>query len=72
MAVSSSEVCEGMRHNHDNMPVILAGGLGGKLKLGAPAQVGNKFVDLFAFIAEQMGAPVKGFGNASVIKGLTA
>lgn len=72
VAFSSSEICEGVRHNHDNMPVILAGGLGGKLKLGTPVQVGNKFVDLFAFIAEQMGAPVTGFGNAGMIKGLTA
>lgn len=72
VAFSSSEICEGERHNHDNMPVVLAGGLGGRLKLGAPVNVGNKFVDLFAFIAEQMGAPVKGFGNASLIKGLTA
>jgi Protein of unknown function (DUF1552) len=71
VAFSSSEICEGQRHNHDNMPVVLAGGLGGKLKLGAPVQVGNKFVDLFAFLAQQMGAPVTGFGNASLIKGLT-
>lgn len=68
---SSSEINEGGRHNHDNMPIVLAGGLGGKLKLGGPRAVGNRFVDLFAFLGEQMGAPVTGFGTAAMIKGLT-
>lgn len=67
---SSSEINEGARHNHDNMPVILAGGLGGKLKLGSPVAVGGRFVDLFAYIAQQMDTPVTGFGNAGVIKGI--
>jgi hypothetical protein len=52
------------------MPVILAGGLGGKLKLGSPVAVGGKFVDLFAYIAQQMDTPVTGFGNAGAIKGI--
>ncbi len=67
---SSSEICEGNRHNHDNMPVILAGGLGGKLRPGNTVDVGGKFVDLFAYLGEQMGAPVSGFGNAANIKGV--
>jgi len=52
----SSDISDGDRHNHDDMPVVLAGGAAG-FRMGQHVQVspGPWFGDLFLAIA-------KGFG----------
>ncbi len=56
---ASSEISDGNRHNHDDMPVILGGGLGGVIKPGQHIQYskGETFADLFMWIARNMGVP---------------
>jgi hypothetical protein len=56
---ASSEISDGNRHNHDDMPVILGGGLGGIIKPGQHLQFtkGETFADLFMWIARSMGVP---------------
>ena len=56
----SSEIGEGNSHNHNNMPVLLGGGLGGTIKsMGQHVQFakGETFADLFMLIAKNMGIP---------------
>jgi hypothetical protein len=55
----SSEISDGNKHNHDDMPVLLGGGLGGALKPGQHIQYSNAetFADLFMWVAKSMGLP---------------
>ena len=60
LAFCSSEISDGNRHNHDDMPVLLGGSLGGSIKLaGQHVQYtkGETFGDLFMWIAKTMGVP---------------
>jgi hypothetical protein len=60
LAFCSSEISDGNRHNHDDMPVLLGGSLGGLVKLsGQHVQYtkGETFSDLFMWIAKSMGVP---------------
>jgi hypothetical protein len=60
----SSEVSDGNRHNHDDLPVIMAGGLGGALTEGVHTQLdGAYFADLFMYVANAMGVPLDAFGE---------
>lgn len=72
VAFCSSEISDGNDHNHDNMPVLLVGGLGGRLSPtgGQTNLQGVRFVDLFAYLGEAMDAPVNGFGDAGRIQGV--
>jgi hypothetical protein len=60
-----SEISDGNRHNHDDMPVLLAGGLGGSFTPGQHRVFSNGeyFADLFMYIAKQMGVSVPSFGR---------
>lgn len=59
----SSEISHGNNHNHDEMPVLLAGGLGGAFPQGSHIQFNNEyFADLFMYIAQNMGVPLNSFG----------
>ena len=60
----SSEVSDGDRHNHTDLPVIYAGSLGGKLKTGVAMK--NHFrpiAEFYMAIAKGMGVPLDNFGN---------
>ncbi|HEY0138500.1 MAG TPA: DUF1552 domain-containing protein [Nannocystis sp.] len=61
----SSEISDGNQHNHDNMPVLLAGGLGGAITPGRHLKVPDKtpLANLFASIATGMGVPTGVFGD---------
>ncbi len=61
----SSEISDGNRHNHDDMPVLLAGGLGGAIKPGQHIQYARDehFADLFMFLAKSMGVTLDKFGE---------
>jgi hypothetical protein len=60
----SSDISDGDAHNHDDMPVILAGG-GAGFALGRHLQFPDKpqFGSLFLSIAQAFGAPVTTFGE---------
>jgi hypothetical protein len=64
-AFCSSEISGGNEHNHDNMPVLLGGSLGGTVKAGQHKVFsgGEYFADLYMFIAKQMGVPLTSFGS---------
>ena len=60
----SSEVSDGDRHNHNDLPVIYAGSLGGKLKTGVAISDNYKpIAEFYMAIAKSMGVPIKQFGN---------
>ena len=61
----SSEISDGNAHNHDNLPVLVAGKLGGAITPGRHMKVPDKtpLANLFTSIANAMGAPVDKFGD---------
>ncbi len=61
----SSEISDGNRHNHDNLPVLLAGGAGGQLDTGRHVRYADEppIADLFIRIASLMGVPLDTFGD---------
>lgn len=71
----SSDVSDGDAHNHDDMPVLLAGGAAG-FSMGRHVAYPEKphFGQLFLSIAKAYGSPVAAFGEhgTSELPGLTA
>jgi Protein of unknown function (DUF1552) len=61
----SSEISDGNNHNHDDMPVLLAGGLGGAITQGMHSEFSDDvyFADLYMYIAESMGVSLNSFGE---------
>lgn len=61
----SSEISDGDRHNHDDMPVILAGGGGGSVKTGRHIAYkdGAKMSNLFISMLSSFGIQVDTFGD---------
>ena len=72
VAFCSSEISDGNLHNHNDMPVLLGGSLGGTIKsTGQHIQFANgeTFADLFMWIAKNMGVPpMTSFGDAGTGK----
>lgn len=65
-ALLCTEVSDGNTHQHDDMPLALAGGAAGGIDTGRLHDVGyRRHGDLFAGIATAMGAPFDGFGQDS-------
>lgn len=61
-----SEVCDGNTHSHDNLPFVLAGRGGGKVRTGRLLQYGNRrHADLLLSIAQAMGQSISHFGQGS-------
>jgi hypothetical protein len=59
----SSDVSDGDRHNHDDMPVVVAGG-GAGFKTGQAIQyTGNWFGELYVAIAKGLGVNIDTFGE---------
>ncbi len=61
----SSEISDGDRHNHDDLPVILAGGGGGAVKPGRHIvyRGGAKVANLCVSMLRSVGANVDSFGD---------
>lgn len=61
----ASEISDGDWHNHNDMPVILAGSMGGKIKTGEHLRFTQErsFGDLFLTIAQNAGLDIETFGN---------
>ncbi len=64
----SSEVQDGDTHSHTNLPVLVAGGMGGKLAVGQHLdfrESPRRMSDLFLAFLEAYGTPVASFGDAT-------
>lgn len=66
LVLCCTEVCDGNTHGHDDMPLILAGGGGGKIRTGRVLDNGyRRHGDLMVSIAHAMGDPITYFGDSS-------
>jgi hypothetical protein len=60
-----TEVCDGNTHSHDDMPFVLAGGAGGRLRTGRALDFGGApHGDLLVTIARAMGDGLARFGQS--------
>jgi len=69
-----TEINWGPSHGHTDMPFVLGGGTGGKLRSGSVYQAnGRRHPDLMASIAQALGTSAQGWfgGNHSPLDGLT-
>ena len=66
MIVYGSGISDGDRHNHDNLPILLAGGAGGRVKPGAHLRYDKEtpLCDLYLWMMRQMGATAERFGDS--------
>jgi hypothetical protein len=69
MVVYGSGNGDGNAHNHDNLPVLLAGKGGGTIASGQHVKIGRRpevpITNLFLALFERMGAPAKSFGDST-------
>lgn len=67
MIVYGSGIADGNAHNHDNLPVLLAGGGGGTIQSGRHIRVSKEtpMANLYMSMLERMGAPVERFGDST-------
>lgn len=61
----SSEISDGNAHNHNNLPVLLAGKLGGAITPGRHVKYGGEppLANLFISLAHAFGIPADSFGD---------
>lgn len=67
MIVYGSGLADGNRHNHDNLPVLLAGGGGGTLTPGRHVKLPAKvpMTNLYLALLERLGAPTERLGDST-------
>jgi hypothetical protein len=67
MLVYGSGISDGDRHNHDDLPIILAGGGGGRIKTGRHIRYknGTPLCNLYLWMMRQMGAKADTFGDSN-------
>ena len=66
LVVLCTEVCDGNTHQHDDMPIVLAGGAGGAIRGGRLLDVGTRrHGDLWVSVAQAMGEDLWRFGDSS-------
>jgi hypothetical protein len=67
MVVYASGLSDGNSHRHDDLPVILAGGAGGRLAAGRHLRLDGErpMSDLFVTMLDLVGAPVERFGDST-------
>ena len=73
MIMYGSGIGDGNRHNHDDLPIVLAGGGGGTLKTGRHVRFEREtpMANLFLSMLDRMGAPTERFGDSTgLLKGL--
>jgi len=66
MILYGSAISDGNRHNHDDLPILLAGGGGGTLKTGRylKYEKDTPLNNLFLSMAQRMGAPLDSLGDS--------
>ncbi len=67
MIVYGSGISDGDRHNHDDLPIVLAGAAGGQIKTGRHIRYknGTPLCNLYLWMMHQMGAKADSFGDSS-------
>ncbi len=69
MIVYGSGIGDGNRHNHDDLPILLAGRGGGSIKCGRhlvfPKSADTPLMNLYLALFERMGAPARSFGDST-------
>jgi hypothetical protein len=66
MVLICTEVADGNSHPHDNMPLVLCGGGGGRLRTGQLLQYAyRRHADLLITMANAMGDNITSFGDTS-------
>lgn len=67
MIVYGSGIGDGNRHNHDELPILIAGNAGGKLISGRHLRFpkDTPLMNLYLAMFERMGCPAKKFGDST-------
>lgn len=67
MVVYGSGIGDGNRHNHDNLPILVAGHGGGTLKTGRHVTFkrDTPLMNLYLAMFERIGCPTKSFGDST-------
>jgi Protein of unknown function (DUF1552) len=69
MLVYGSGISDGDRHNHDDLPIILAGAAGGRIKTGRHIRYenGTPLCNLYVWMMQQMGVKTDKFGDSNAV-----
>ncbi|MEM9825875.1 MAG: DUF1552 domain-containing protein [Planctomycetota bacterium] len=67
MIVYGSGISDGDRHNHDDLPILMAGGGGQRMPLGQHLRYrnGTPLCNLYLWMMQQMGVPADQFGDST-------
>ena len=67
MLVYGSGISDGDRHNHDDLPIILAGKAGGRVRTGRHIRYekGTPLCNLYLWMMKQMGVSERRFGDST-------
>ena len=67
MILFGSSMSDGNRHDPKNLPIVLAGNAGGKVKGGRHIKCGNRtpLCNLYVSMLDNMGTPVESFGDST-------
>ena len=67
MLLYASGISDGNRHNHDDLPVMLAGDAGGRLAAGRHLKLPGEqpMTNLYLTMLELAGAPQESFGDST-------
>lgn len=69
MIVYGSGISDGDRHNHDDLPILLAGNAGGRINSGRHIRYPNKtpLCNLYLWMLQQMGVRTSKFGDSNAV-----
>jgi hypothetical protein len=67
MTVYGSGISDGDHHNHDNLPILLAGAGGGTLTTGCHRRYEKEtpLTNLYVSMLDRMGVPTASFGDST-------
>jgi len=67
MVLYGAGICDGDRHNHDDLPLLLAGKAGGKISSGKHLKFtnGTPMSNLFLSMADKLGVPQENIGDST-------
>lgn len=67
MVLYGAGICDGDRHNHDDLPLLLAGNAGGKIKTGKHLVFKNNtpMTNLFLSMADKLNLHIDKFGDST-------
>ena len=67
MVLYGAGICDGDRHNHDDLPLLMAGKAGGKISSGKHLKFNNgtPMSNLFLSMADKLGVPQENIGDST-------